>query len=83
LGKKHLVGGPLRPAAAGLRWHPADPGFTAKFAVFAPAIAHGDLMGIILVVIGVLASGVTAYIYFRIIVLMYFEDAPGGDETSR
>jgi len=38
-------------------------------------------MGIILVVIGVLASGVTAYIYFRIIVLMYFEDAPGGDEV--
>ena len=60
---------------------PLTSGFTAKFAVFAPAIAHGDLMGTILVVIGVLASGVTAYIYFRIIVLMYFEDAPGGDEV--
>ena len=82
LGKKHPVVagcfGLLLLAFAGI---PLTSGFTAKFAVFAPAIAHGDLMGIILVVIGVLASGVTAYIYFRIIVLMYFEDAPGGDEV--
>ena len=82
LGKKHPVVagcfGLLLLAFAGI---PLTSGFTAKFAVFAPAIAHGDLMGTILVVIGVLASGVTAYIYFRIIVLMYFEDAPGGDEV--
>lgn len=83
LGKRHpvLAGvfGLLLLSFAGI---PLTSGFTAKFAVFAPAIAHGGLMGIILAIIGVLASAVTAYVYFRIIILMYFEDAPGGDEVE-
>ena len=39
-------------------------------------------MGVVLVVIGVLASAVTAYVYFRIIVLMYFTQAPEDDVVA-
>lgn len=53
---------------------PLTSGFTAKFAVFGAAIAHGGLAGVVLTVIGVLASAVTAYVYFRVIVLMYFSE---------
>ncbi len=53
---------------------PLTSGFTAKVAVFGAAIAHGGLSGTILAVIGVLSSAVTAYVYFRIIVLMFFSD---------
>jgi len=56
---------------------PLTSGFTAKFAVFTAAVAHG---GTVLAVIGVLASAVTAYVYFRVIVLMYFSE-PDGDGT--
>ncbi|WP_068402479.1 NADH-quinone oxidoreductase subunit NuoN [Kribbia dieselivorans] len=56
---------------------PLTSGFTAKFAAFAPAISHGGAAGAWLVVIGVLASAVTAYVYFRIIVTMFFEEGAG------
>jgi NADH-quinone oxidoreductase subunit N len=59
---------------------PLTSGFTAKFAAFAPAIAHGGLAGVVMVVVGVLASAVTAFVYFRIIVLMYFTE-PAGDDV--
>ena len=59
---------------------PLTSGFTAKFAAFAPAIAHGGLAGVVMVVVGVLASAVTAFVYFRLIVLMYFTE-PTGDEV--
>ncbi len=55
---------------------PLTSGFTGKFAVFSAAIS-GSGTGPLLVVIGVLASAVTAYVYFRLIVTMYFGDAPG------
>ena len=42
----------------------------------------GGTMGVVLVVIGVLASAVTAYVYFRIIVLMYFTQAPEDDVVA-
>lgn len=75
LGKTHPVVagvfGLLLLAFAGI---PLTSGFTAKFAVFAPAVASGGTMGVVLVVIGVLASAVTAYVYFRILILMYFEE---------
>ena len=61
---------------------PLTSGFTSKFAVFAPAIHSGGTMGVVLVVIGVLASAVTAYVYFRIIVLMYFTQAPEDDVVA-
>jgi NADH-quinone oxidoreductase subunit N len=51
---------------------PLTSGFTGKFAVFTAAVAGG---GAWLVVIGVLASAVTAYVYFRLIVTMYFGDS--------
>lgn len=53
---------------------PLTSGFTAKFAVFEPALRSGST-GTVLVVIGLLASAVTVYVYMRIIVLMYFTDA--------
>lgn len=77
LGRKHPVVagifGLLLLAFAGI---PLTSGFTAKFAVFAPAVAHGGTLGVVLVVIGVLMSAVTAYVYFRIIVLLYFTEPP-------
>ncbi|NHN55256.1 NADH-quinone oxidoreductase subunit NuoN [Calidifontibacter sp. DB0510] len=54
---------------------PLTSGFTAKFALFAPAVAHG---GVWLVVLAMLASAVTAFVYVRVIVLMYFSDPIDG-----
>ncbi len=84
LGKRHpLVAGIFGLFLLAFAGIPLTSGFTAKFAVFAPAVAHGGTMGVVLVVIGVLASAVTAYVYFRILVLMYFEDpaVAGEDEV--
>lgn len=50
---------------------PLTSGFTGKFAVFAAAIGNDFAW---LAVIGVLASAVTAYIYFKLIVSLYFGD---------
>lgn len=57
---------------------PLTSGFVAKFAVFSAAVGRGGATGTTLAVIGVLASAVTVYIYFRVIVLMYF----GGREAT-
>ena len=59
---------------------PLTSGFVAKVAAFLPAVAHGGLSGVVLVVIGVLASAVTAFVYLRVIVLMYFTE-PSGEVT--
>lgn len=56
---------------------PLTSGFTAKVAAFMPALAHGGLAGTVLVVIGVLASAVTAFVYMRVIVLMFFSEPTG------
>ncbi len=53
---------------------PLTSGFTGKFAVFSAAVAND---GAWLAVIGVLASAVTAYVYFRVIVTMYFGERTG------
>ncbi len=53
---------------------PLTSGFTAKFAAFAPAVAHGAGAGVGLVVVGVLCSAITAFVYVRLIVLMYFTE---------
>ncbi len=53
---------------------PLTSGFTGKFAVFSAAVANGWTW---LAVIGVLTSAVTAYVYFRIIVVMYFGEQTG------
>ncbi|OBF98074.1 NADH-quinone oxidoreductase subunit NuoN [Mycolicibacter sinensis] len=52
---------------------PLTSGFVSKFAVF-KAAAEGDAVP--LVVIGVVTSGVAAYFYVRVIVLMFFTDSP-------
>lgn len=82
LGQRHPIlaatFGFLLLAFAGI---PLTSGFTAKFAAFAPAIESGTL-GVVLVVIGVLASAVTAFVYVRIIVLMYFSDATSDDVVA-
>lgn len=53
---------------------PLTSGFIGKFAVFQAAVAAGATP---LVVVGVLASAVTAFFYVRIIVLMYFAEPEG------
>jgi NADH-quinone oxidoreductase subunit N len=54
---------------------PLTSGFTAKYAVFSAAIGHGAT---VLAVIGVLSSAIAAFVYVRVIVLMYFSE-PAGD----
>jgi len=78
LGKNHPVVagafGFLLLAFAGI---PLTSGFTAKYAVFSAAIAHG---GTVLAVVGVLSSAIAAFVYVRVIVLMYFSE-PAGDSV--
>lgn len=82
LGQRHPVVagvfGFLLLAFAGI---PLTSGFTAKFAAFAPAV-QSSTMGTVLVVIGVLASAVTAFVYVRLIVLMYFAEPTGDDVVA-
>ena len=40
-------------------------------------IAHGGTTLAVLVVIGLLCSAITAFVYVRLIVLMYFSDSQG------
>ena len=57
---------------------PLTSGFTSKFAVFSAAVSGGQAW---LAVVGVLMSAVSAFFYVRVIVLMYFTDAPAGATT--
>jgi NADH-quinone oxidoreductase subunit N len=52
---------------------PLTSGFTAKFAVFEPALRSGGA-GILMVIVGLLCSAITVFVYVRVIVLMYFSD---------
>ncbi|WP_106297437.1 NADH-quinone oxidoreductase subunit NuoN [Knoellia remsis] len=82
LGRRHpVVAGIFALLLLAFAGIPLTSGFTAKFAAFAPAVAHGGLAGVVMVVVGVLASAVTAFVYFRIIVLMYFTE-PTGDDVA-
>jgi NADH-quinone oxidoreductase subunit N len=77
LGRNHpVVAGAFSFLLLAFAGIPLTSGFTAKFATFAPAVASGTT-GVILVVIGVLASAVTAFVYVRLIVLMYFTEPSG------
>ncbi|PQM47448.1 NADH-quinone oxidoreductase subunit N [Mycobacterium talmoniae] len=55
---------------------PLTSGFVSKFAVFKAAAEGGAVP---LVIVGVIASGVAAYFYVRVILLMFFTD--GSDDT--
>ncbi|POX89576.1 NADH-quinone oxidoreductase subunit NuoN [Mycobacterium kansasii] len=57
---------------------PLTSGFISKFAVFRAAAQGGAVP---LVIIGVIASGVAAYFYVRVIVLMFFTE--GTDDTPQ
>jgi NADH-quinone oxidoreductase subunit N len=58
---------------------PLTSGFTAKFGVFAAAVAAGE-MGVWAVIAAVLASVISAFFYLRVIVVMFF--APPSAESS-
>ncbi len=75
LGKSHpVIAGVFALLLLTFAGIPLTSGFTAKFAAFAPAIATGGKGALILVIIGVLCSVITAFVYVRIVVLMYFNE---------
>jgi NADH-quinone oxidoreductase subunit N len=66
-----LVGGVFAVLLFALAGIPLTSGFMAKFAVFKAAIEGGATA---LVIVGVLASAVTAFFYARVVVLMFFQE---------
>lgn len=74
LGRRHPVAGAAFSlfllAFAGI---PLTSGFVSKFAVFKAAGQGGAIP---LVIVGVVASGIAAYFYVRVIVMMFFTDPP-------
>jgi NADH-quinone oxidoreductase subunit N len=82
LGRRHpVVSGVFAFLLLAFAGIPLTSGFTAKFAAFAPAVAYGGRAGVVLVVIGVLCSAITAFVYIRLIVLMYFSEPVGEQEV--
>jgi NADH-quinone oxidoreductase subunit N len=80
LGRRHpVVAGVFAFLLLAFAGIPLTSGFTAKYAAFAPAVAFGGRSGVALVIIGVLCSLVTAFVYIRLIVLMYFTEPPAGE----
>lgn len=78
LGRNHpVVAGVFAFLLLAFAGIPLTSGFTAKFATFAPAVESGTA-GVVMVVVGVLASAVTAFVYVRLIVLMYFTEPVEG-----
>lgn len=78
LGRRHpVVAGSFAFLLLAFAGIPLTSGFTAKFAAFAPAVESGTA-GVVMVVVGVLASAVTAFVYVRLIVLMYFTEPVEG-----
>ena len=79
LGRNHpVVAGTFAFLLLAFAGIPLTSGFTAKFAAFAPAVQSGGTSGVVMVVVGVLASAVTAFVYVRLIVLMYFTEPVEG-----
>ena len=76
LGKRHPLTASafafLMLAFAGI---PLTSGFVSKFAVFSAAVGSGAT-GAVLAVVGVLCSAITVFVYARVIVLMFFSEAP-------
>jgi len=74
LGRRYPVAGAVFSlfllAFAGI---PLTSGFVSKFAVFKAA---GQAGAIPLVIVGVISSGIAAYFYVRVIVMMFFTDPP-------
>jgi NADH-quinone oxidoreductase subunit N len=75
LGKNHpVVAGAFAFLLLAFAGIPLTSGFTAKFAVFSAAIDHGATP---LAVVGVLSSAIAAFVYVRVVVLMYFSTSAG------
>jgi NADH-quinone oxidoreductase subunit N len=53
---------------------PLTAGFMGKVLVFGPALASGNPLVTILVVVAVIGSAISAYYYLRLIVVMFFRD---------
>jgi NADH-quinone oxidoreductase subunit N len=70
-----LVAGVMTFLLLALAGIPLTSGFTAKFAIFSPALADGMAP---LVVVALVASAVAAFFYLRVIVMMYFSE-PAAD----
>ncbi|HEV7173635.1 NADH-quinone oxidoreductase subunit NuoN [Pedococcus sp.] len=80
LGRNHpVVAGVFAFLLLAFAGIPLTSGFAAKYAAFAPAVSFGGRSGVALVIIGVLSSMVTAFVYVRLIVLMYFTEPPAGE----
>lgn len=78
LGKNHpVVAGCFAFLLLAFAGIPLTSGFTGKFAVFSAAIGHDATP---LAVVGVLSSAIAAFVYVRVIVLMYFSE-PAGDSV--
>ena len=74
LGKKSpVVAGLFTLFLLSLAGIPLTSGFTAKFAIFTAAIDGGATP---LVLVAVVASAIAAFFYARVIVLMFFSEAP-------
>ena len=72
LGRKSpLVAGAFALLLFALAGIPLTSGFMAKFAVFKAATEGGATA---LVVVGVIASGITAFFYAKVVVLMFFNE---------
>ncbi len=81
LGRKSpLVAGVFAFLLFALAGIPLTSGFMAKFAVFSAGISGGATP---VVIVGVIASAVTAFFYARVVVLMFFnEPAPNGPTVA-
>ncbi|WP_370518496.1 NADH-quinone oxidoreductase subunit NuoN [Nostocoides sp. HKS02] len=80
LGRNHpVVAGVFAFLLLAFAGIPLTSGFAAKYAAFSPAISFGGRAGVALVIIGVLCSVITAFVYVRLIVLMYFTEPPAGE----
>ena len=83
LGRKHpVVAGIFALLMIAFAGIPLTSGFTAKFAVFAPAVSSGGRAGVLLVILGVICSAITAFVYVRLIVLMYFTEGTNDDVVA-
>ncbi len=78
LGRKSpLVAGTFSLLLFAFAGIPLTSGFIAKFAIFEPALRDS----LPLVIVGVVASAVTAFFYARIVLLMFFTEPPADGPT--
>lgn len=80
LGKRNpLLAGAMAIFMLSFAGIPLTAGFIGKFVVFAAAVESG---GWLLVLIAVVASAIAAFFYIRLVVLMFFTEAPQDVESA-